>query len=148
MGTGFEVLLVLLLIAANGLFSMSETAVVSARKARLQQRAAAGDARARRALELAEAPNVFLATVQVGITLIGILSGALGGAAVAGSVAAPLRSVPVIAPHADTVAFAAVVLVLTYLPLVVVELVPKRVALNNPEGIAAAVAVPMRRLAA
>ena len=148
MGTGFEVLLLLALLVANGLFSMSETAVVSARKARLQQRAAAGDAKARRALALAEAPNVFLATVQVGITLIGVLSGAFGGAALAGSLAGPLRSVPVVAPYADTVAFAAVVLAITYLSLVVGELVPKRIALNDPEGIAARVAGPMRRLSA
>jgi putative hemolysin len=143
-----EVVVVLLLILANGLFSGAETAVVSSRKARLQQRADAGDAKAGRALALAEQPNVFLATVQVGITLIGILSGALGGAAVAGTVAALLRPLPVLGPSADTVALVVVVVVITYLSLVVGELVPKRIALNNPEGIAAAVAGPMGRLAA
>jgi putative hemolysin len=143
-----EVALVLALIVANGLFSMSETAVVSARRARLQQRANAGDVAAARALALAEDPNVFLATVQVGITLIGILSGAFGGATLSGSLAEALRGVPGLGAHADTVAFGLVVLAITYLSLVVGELVPKRIALNNPEAIAARVAGPMARLSA
>ncbi len=144
MRNAFEVVFVLLLIVANGVFSMSETAVVSARRARLQQRADEGDAGARSAL--ADEPNIFLATVQVGITLIGILSGAFGGARLAGSLAGPLRAVPGIAPYADTIAFSVVVLAITYLSLVVGELVPKRIALNNPEGIASFIAGPMRGL--
>ncbi len=144
----FEILFVLLLIIANGLFSMAETAVVSSRKARLQQRADAGDASARRALSLSEDPNVFLATVQVGITLIGVLSGALGGATVARSLAGPLQEVPGLGPYADTVALVLVVLVITYLSLVIGELVPKRIALNNPEAVAARVSGPMHRLSA
>ncbi len=146
MRVGFEILFVLALIIANGLFSLSETAVVSSRRARLKQRADGGDEAAQRALALADDPNVFLATVQVGITLIGILSGALGGAAVAESFAVPLRSVPGVGAYADTVALVIVVLVITYLSLVVGELVPKRIALNNPEGVAARVSGPMRRL--
>ena len=141
-----EILVVLLLIVANGLFSMSETAVVSSRKARLQQRASAGDVASRRALALSENPNAFLATVQVGITLIGILSGALGGATVAGSLADLLQGVPGLAGFADTVALGVVVLIVTYLSLVIGELVPKRIALNNPEGVAARVSGPMRHL--
>jgi putative hemolysin len=144
---GIEILFVLLLIVANGVFSGAETAVVSSRKARLQQRATAGDSRARRALELAEEPNVFLATVQVGITLIGILSGAVGGATVAGSFAAQVEKISPLAPYADTVALVLVVLVITYLSLVVGELVPKRIALNDPERVAARVAGPMGGLA-
>ncbi len=139
-------LFVLLLIVANGVFSMSETAVVSARRARLQQRAGDGDERARRALGLSEAPNIFLATVQVGITLIGILSGAFGGATIAGGLAARLEGIPALAPYADTLALGLVVLVITYLSLVVGELVPKRIALNNPEGISSLVAGPMSGL--
>ncbi len=142
----FEIAFLLVLIIANGLFSMSETAVVSSRKARLQQRAEAGDAAAGDALKLADAPNVFLATVQVGITLIGILSGAYGGAALTGALADSLRSLPGIGGYAEGIAFAVVVLVITYLSLVVGELVPKRVALNAPEAIAARVAGPMGRL--
>ena len=142
----FEIAFVLALIVANGLFSMSETAVVSSRKARLQGRAEAGDAAAGEALKLAEAPNVFLATVQVGITLIGILSGAFGGAALTGALAESLRSLPGVGAYAEGIAFAVVVLAITYLSLVVGELVPKRVALNAPEAIAARVAGPMGRL--
>ncbi|CAA9531573.1 MAG: Hemolysins and related proteins containing CBS domains [uncultured Thermomicrobiales bacterium] len=144
----FEIVVVLLLIVANGLFSLAETSVVSSRKSRLQQRAGGGDAAAGRALALAEDPNVFLATVQVGITLIGILSGALGGATVARSLADLLDGVPGVGRYADTVALVLVVLVITYLSLVVGELVPKRIALNNPEGVAARVSGPMRGLSA
>ncbi|MCC6792883.1 MAG: HlyC/CorC family transporter [Thermomicrobiales bacterium] len=143
----FEIGLVLLLIVANGVFSGSETAVVSARQARLQQRADAGDEGARRALQLSEHPNIFLATVQIGITLIGILSGAFGGARLSKPVADLLEGVPGVERYADTIAFALVVLIITYLSLVVGELVPKRIALNNPEGIASAVAGPMSKVA-
>ncbi len=113
MGGLFEILFVLLLILANGVFSMSETAVVSARRARLQQRADEGDERARRALGLSENPNIFLATVQVGITLIGILSGAFGGAAIAGDLAASIEGIPALTPYADTLALGLVVLAIT-----------------------------------
>jgi len=140
----FEILLVLALIVANGVFSMSETAVVSSRQTRLLHRAAAGDEGARRALELAQHPNVFLATVQIGITLIGILSGAFGGARLSQPVADAIDSLPVVGKYAETVAFALVVIVITYFSLVVGELVPKRIALNNPERIASTVAGPMR----
>ena len=147
MGSTLEIVLIIVLVVANGVFSMSETAVVSARKARLQQRADSGDPRARAALGLADAPNIFLATVQVGITLIGILSGAFGGATIASRLTPLLAAVPALAPYADTLAVGLVVLVITYLSLVVGELVPKRIALNNPEGIAALVARPMGLLA-
>lgn len=142
----FEVLFVLLLIIANGVFSMAESAIVASRKARLQQAAQEGDSKARAALDLAQSPNRFLATTQIGITLIGILSGAFGGATMSKSLAAQFRGMPVVGPYADTLAFAIVVLVITYLSLVVGELVPKRLAMNAPERIAALVAVPMRSL--
>ena len=144
----FEILILLVLIIANGIFSMSEMAIISSRKVRLQQMANQGDAKAKAALELAEAPNRFLSTVQVGITLIGILTGALGGATIADKLALYVELIPGLAPYSQAIAFGMVVLTITYLSLIVGELVPKRLALNNPERIAASVAIPMRVLAA
>ncbi len=144
---GFEVLIILLLLIANGLFAMAELAVVSARKARLQQWADEGDARAQAALALAQDPDDFLSTVQVGITLIGILAGAFGGATLSGYLADPIARVPALAPYAQGIAFTVVVIAITYLSLVIGELAPKRLALNNPERIAMAAAGPMRALA-
>jgi magnesium and cobalt exporter, CNNM family len=143
-----EIVIILVLILANGVFAMAETAFVSSRKSRLQQRANAGDSRARAALELANAPNQFLSTVQLGITLIGILAGAFGGATIADALAVYLRTLPWLAPYSQTVAFALVVACITYLSLVIGELVPKRLALNNPERIAASLVGPMRVLSA
>lgn len=146
MTTIIEIGLVVVLILANGLFSMAETAIVSARRSRLQRRVAAGDAAAGKALALSDDPNEFLATTQIGITLIGILSGAFGGARLSGNLADAIDDLPGIGSYADTVAFAVVVLIITYLSLVIGELVPKRIALNNPERIASTVAGPMSRL--
>lgn len=143
---GLEVFLILLLILANGLLSMSEIAIVSARKARLQKRADEGDADARVALALATEPDHLLSTVQVGITLVGILAGAYGGATVAETLAAWLRQFSWAERSSETIAVALVVLVITYLSVVIGELVPKRFALNRPEAIATAVARPMRAL--
>ncbi|MEH2257640.1 hemolysin family protein [Nostoc sp.] len=144
----FEILIILVLIIANGVFSMSEMAIVSARKVRLQQLANQGDAKAMAALKLAESPNHFLSTVQVGISLIGILTGAFGGATIANRLAAYVRLVPLLAPYSEPISFGIVVLIITYLSLIVGELVPKRLALNNPERIASNVAIPMRALSA
>ncbi|MBL1201446.1 hypothetical protein VF14_22130 [Nostoc linckia z18] len=144
----FEILIILVLIIANGVFSMSEMAIVSARKVRLQQLANQGDAKARVALKLAESPNNFLSTIQVGISLIGILTGAFGGATIANRLAVYVRLVPLLAPYSEPLSFGIVVLIITYLSLIIGELVPKRLALNNPEGIAAFVAIPMRALSA
>ncbi|MBD2451400.1 HlyC/CorC family transporter [Nostoc sp. FACHB-152] len=143
-----EILIILVLIIANGIFSMSEMAVVSARKVRLQQLANQGDVKARAALKLAESPNNFLSTVQVGISLIGILTGAFGGATIANRLAVYVKLIPLLAPYSEPVSFGLVVLIITYLSLIIGELVPKRLALNNPEKIAAFVAIPMRALAA
>jgi putative hemolysin len=145
-GVGTEIVLVLLLLVVNGVFAMSEIAVVSSRKARLQQRAEAGNLGARRALELAENPNRFLSTVQVGITMVGVLAGAFGGATIAAPFAEYLRGYAALAPYAEAVALGVVVLAITYLSLIVGELVPKRIGLNHPERIAAAVAGPMNVL--
>ncbi|MBD2415056.1 hypothetical protein FACHB389_32375 [Nostoc calcicola FACHB-389] len=144
----FEILIILVLIIANGVFSMSEMAIVSARKVRLQQLANQGDAKARVALKLAESPNHFLSTIQVGISLIGILTGAFGGATIANRLAVYVRLVPLLAPYSEPISFGIVVLIITYLSLIVGELVPKRLALNNPERIASIVAIPMRALSA
>lgn len=139
----FEVLVVVALTLLNGFFAMSETAMVSARRARLQERSERGDQRALLALELAESPNRFLSAVQIGISLIGVLAGAIGGAALASPLAEVLRAVPLIAPHAEVIAFGLVVAAITYLSLIVGELVPKRLALGAPEAIASCIARPL-----
>ena len=128
----------------NGLFAMSETALVSSRKERLKQRADAGDGKARTALELADEPTRFLSTVQIGISLIGVLAGAFGGATLAEPLSSALRSVPGLAPYSWPVAFGIVVAAITYLSLIIGELVPKRLALNDPEAGASLMARPMR----
>jgi putative hemolysin len=138
-----EALLILLLLVLNGAFAMSEIAIVSSRKARLQQKAVEGSGAARRALELADQPNRFLATVQVGITLIGILAGAFGGATLARHLADWLEGFDAIAPYANALALAIVVGLITYMSLVIGELVPKRIGLTAPERIAMLVAQPM-----
>jgi putative hemolysin len=144
----FEILLIFLLLLLNGVFAMSEIAVVSARKVRLQQRAATGDAAAAAALALAEEPTRFLSTVQIGISLIGIMTGAYGGATLAGAISSALSTVPALAPHSDALGLATVVLVITYFSLVIGELVPKRLGLVDPERVASLVARPMRTLSA
>lgn len=141
-----EILVIFLLLILNGIFAMSELALVSSRKVRLQQKAEEGDKSAQTALEMAESPNRFLSTVQIGITLVGIMAGALGGAALAGPLAAELAKIKWLAPYAGGVSFAIVVLVTAYFTLVIGELIPKRLALNNPEKIAIKVARPMRFL--
>lgn len=142
----FHVFIILLLILTNGLFAMSEIAIVSARKPRLQQWAAQGNKKAARALELAEDPEDFLSTVQIGITLIGILAGVFGGATLAGNLAGLLESVGFPENYSNAVSLAVVVSGITYLSLVVGELVPKNLALQNAERVATAVAPFMYRL--
>lgn len=142
-----EAIIILVLILLNGVFAMSEIAVVSARKARLQQAAEEGDARARKALDLAERPSEFLATVQVGITLAGILAGVFGGATIARWIADLVAAMPALARYSTAIGMAVVVTIITYLSLVLGELVPKRLALTAPERIAGRVAGPMAGLA-
>lgn len=141
-----EVTLILLLVIANGVFAMAEIAIVSSRQARLRTRAGEGDRRAAVALALAESPNDFLSTVQIGITLVGILAGVFGGATIAEELGAWFNAYPFIAPHGETLGLAIVVLGITYLSLVIGELVPKRIALTSPERIGAAMAPSMRAL--
>ncbi|MEK7571811.1 MAG: hemolysin family protein [Patescibacteria group bacterium] len=141
-----EFIIIFLLIILNGLFAMAEIAIVSSRKAKLQQQAQEGNKRAQAALELAKSPNRFLSTVQIGITLVGIFAGAFGGATIAESFAKQLATISVIAPYSEALALTIVVSLITYLSLVIGELVPKRIALNNPEKIAKMVARPMEIL--
>lgn len=142
-----EVTIIALLILANGVFAMAEMAVVSANRLRLKRLADEGDEGAARAGRLVEAPNDLLATVQVGITLIAVLSGAFGGAALAEPLSVALGRWSWLAPYAYPVALALVVVLITYASLVVGELVPKRLALNAPERVASRLAGPMTAVA-
>jgi putative hemolysin len=142
-----EFLLLLLLIALNGLFAMSEMAVVSSRKARLQRWADEGRPGALAALALANDPSRFLATIQIGITVIGVMSGAFGEASFAEGLAQWLSGWPALAPHARALALAIVVTAIAFMSLIAGELVPKRLALVNPEWTAGLVAPLMSALA-
>jgi magnesium and cobalt exporter, CNNM family len=142
-----DVLLLLLLIVLNGIFAMSEIAVVSARRARLIQLAEDGSKGARHALTLASEPTRFLSSVQVGITSIGILNGAIGEGVIAARLRPALEQIPLLAPYADTLSLAIMVAVLTYVSLIIGELVPKRIALIHPETIASVIARPMEVVA-
>lgn len=139
-----EVIILLILIVINGLFSMAEIALVSARKARLEAQAMKGDTDAKQALQLANHPETFLSTVQIGITLIGVLTGIYSGDSFKQPLQEWLAQFKVIEPYSSSIATTLIVIVLTYLSLVLGELVPKRLGLSNPEGIAKSAAAPMR----
>lgn len=142
-----EILLIVLLALLNGVLAMAEIALISARKVRLRQRAQAGHRGAQVALDLASSPGRFLSTVQIGITLVGIFAGAFGGATLAEELAARFARLPRLAPYAEALGLGVVVLGVTYLTLVLGELVPKQLALSAPEKIAALLARPLRLLA-
>lgn len=139
-----EILILAGLILLNGLFSMSEIAVVSARKGRLESLARKGDLKAAEALKLSESPDTFLSTVQIGITLIGVLLGIYSGENIVGDIEPWLAGWPLLAPYAHMLATAIVLLFLTYFSLVFGELIPKRIGLARPESIARLAARPMR----
>jgi putative hemolysin len=141
-----EILLILGLILLNGVFSMAEIALVSARKARLEAQANKGDKRAKEALELANHPDTFLSTVQIGITLIGILTGILSGEKLKSDFVAFINRFDFLREYSNGVATALIVIVVTYFSLVLGELVPKRLGLARPELIAKTLAKPMRIL--
>lgn len=143
MNIGTEIIIILAIILLNALFVLSEMSVASSRKARLQQRINDGDRRAKTVLQLIENPNLFLATVQIGITLVGIFVGAVGGARLAVPLSGLLSTVPVLTPYAESLALAIVVIGITFVSIVLGELVPKRIALHSPERIAAILAGPM-----
>lgn len=139
----WEALIVLLLILLNGALAMSEMAIVSSRRVRLEHLAARGNRGARTALRLIAHPASFLSTVQVGITLIGIVAGAFGGATLADPLGTWLDTLPGVAPNGSSIAIIGVVAIITYLSLIIGELVPKRVALRAPERVAVVIAGPM-----
>jgi len=146
-GLSLEIIFILLLLLANGLFAMAEIAVVTSRKARLKSMADGGDRGSRLALALANAPGKFLSTVQVGITFVGVLASALGGARISDRLAEFFKKIPALEHYADLLALVIIVGVITYLSVIIGELVPKRIALNNPERIASTLARPMFSLA-
>lgn len=142
-----EAAVIVFLIILNGLFAMSEIAIISSRKTRLQQLANEGNNNAGLALELAKTPGDFLSTIQIGITMVGVLAGAFGGATIAEDLSPYLIAIPALTPYAEIISIVSVVVIITFLTIVIGELVPKRIALNSAEKIAMIVAQPMRLLA-
>ncbi|MBP7141677.1 MAG: HlyC/CorC family transporter [Opitutaceae bacterium] len=142
-----EILIIILLLLANGVFAMAEIAVVSSRQARLKKLADEGSRKAAAALKLANEPTRFLSTVQIGITLIGILAGTFGGASLSAKLAVEIAKIPPLANYSLAIAIVIVVGAITYCSLIIGELVPKRLGLSNPEGRAMMVAKPMTLLA-
>jgi putative hemolysin len=139
----FELIVIFVLLLINAFFALSEMAIVSASRPLLRQMAKQGNSRAELALRLAEDPGKFLSTVQVGITLVGTLAGTYGGATIAEKIAPGLNAVSWINPYGSTVAVAVVVTLITYMSVVIGELIPKQLALRNSEGVAMFVAGPM-----
>jgi putative hemolysin len=142
----FETIIILTLIIVNGVLAMSEMAIVTSRRVRLQQMAQNGNRGAEAALDLAETPNRFLSTLQIGITLVGILAGAIGGATIARALTDLLSQADALEPYAGVISLVIVVGTITFMTVLLGELVPKRIALQKTESIAAAVARPMRAL--
>jgi putative hemolysin len=138
-----ELIIIFAIILVNAIFVLSEMSVASSRKARLQQRINNGDRRANTVLQLLENPNLFLATVQIGITLVAVFVGAIGGVTLSEPLSRLLASVPLLAQYAESLALAIVVIAIALVAIVLGELVPKRIALHNPERIASLLAGPM-----
>jgi putative hemolysin len=141
-----ELLIILILVVLNGILAMSEIAIVSSRRIKLQKMSKEGNIGAGIALELMDSPNQFLSTVQIGITLIGIFAGAFGGATIALNLGSYLNQFEFLRPYSDFISVFIVVLFITYLSLIIGELVPKRIAIDNPERIAVKIAKPMKIL--
>jgi putative hemolysin len=141
-----EYFIILFLLILNGLFAMSEIALVSSKRARLEEKAKKGNSGAKIALKLLEEPERFLSTVQIGITLVGIIAGAFGGLTLADDLAPTLEKINWLAPYAHQAAIAIVVTIITYFSLIIGELVPKTIAFNNPEGITITLAPFMKFL--
>lgn len=147
MGLALEVGVILLLVLLNGAFAMSELAIVSSRRSRLMALQRQGSLGAGAALALADDPQRFLPTVQVGITMVGIVAGAFGGARLSGTLGDAINTIPGVAPYGSEISFTLVVVAITYLSLILGELVPKQVALRNPERVAVVVSRPLAALA-
>lgn len=141
-----ELLIILLLVLLNGIFSMSEIALVSSRKSRLEAAARNGDSSAKAALNLANSPTKFLSTVQIGITLIGLLTGMYSGDNITADFEAFITKINILRPYSHTLAVGSVLVFITYLSLVLGELVPKRIGMANPETISTFMATPMNLL--
>ncbi len=139
-----EILIIFALILLNGVFAMAEIALVSARKARLEAQANKGDKRAKEALDLANHPDKFISTTQIGITLIGVLNGIFSGETIRANLVAIINRFSSLQDYSYGIATTIIVIIVTYFSLVLGELVPKRIGLSNPEGIAKALAAPMR----
>lgn len=138
-----EIIIIVILILLNGIFSMSEMSLVSSKKYKLESERIKGNANAKTAIELAENPNKFLSTVQIGITLIGILLGIYSGDKLTANLAANIAEIKALAPYAQTIASALIVFIITFFSIVFGELLPKRLGLKFPESIALFVAKPM-----
>ncbi|MCO5232488.1 MAG: hemolysin family protein [Chitinophagales bacterium] len=141
-----EILIIIILILVNGLFSMSEIALVSSKKYKLEMLAKKGNSNAEKALQLATNPNTFLSTVQIGITLIGILTGIYSGDSLTQPLQNWLSTFSTIVPYAHPLAVALIVVIITFFSIVFGELIPKRIAMMFPESIASVVATPMKIL--
>jgi len=141
-----ETAILFLLFLLNGVFAMAELAVISSRRERLQLLADSGSPGARTAIDLADEPSNLLSTVQIGITLIGILAGAFGGATLTAELGRLIAPLPVVGPYAEAIALIIVVGAITFFSVILGELVPKQLALRNPERIAATLARPMHTL--
>ena len=142
-----EIFILALLILINGLFTMAEIALVSARKARLEYQAERGDNNARKALELSQNPEIFLSAAQIGITLISILTGVYSGERFGRQLEPSIAKISVLEPYAGTIATTLVVILVTFLSIVFGELIPKRIGLLRAEKIAKLVAKPMNTFA-
>ncbi|MBA4251476.1 MAG: hypothetical protein C0425_07650 [Chlorobiaceae bacterium] len=142
-----EIIIILILLIANGVFALSEIAIVSSRKTKLETLAKKGNKRAETALILANSPSIFLSTIQTGITLIGIFAGVFSGATMADEFAAVINLIPPLQPYSELLGFILIVIIITYFSLIIGELVPKRIAMNNPEKFAIIVAPAMLLLA-
>lgn len=138
-----EVTVIVLLLIANGLFAMAEIAIVSSKKSRLQQWENEGNRNATKVLKLMENPERFLSTVQIGITLVGVFSGAYGAASLSKHIVPWIEPLPLFGVNPETLAFFIVIVIITYFSIIIGELVPKNLALRNPEKIAMVMAEPM-----
>ncbi|WP_230199714.1 hemolysin family protein [Bacillus andreraoultii] len=138
-----SIIIILILIVANGIFSMTEIAIVTSRKARLEKLEEDGNKKAKLALKLAENPNQLLSTIQIGISLIGVVTGAFGGATIARQLSVYLDKIDFLQPYSYQVSFIVVIGFTTYLSLIIGELVPKRLGMSNPEKVSLIVAKPM-----
>jgi putative hemolysin len=140
----FEIIIILILIVLNGFFALSEIALISAKKSRLKQRANQGNKKAQDALSLARKPSEMLSTIQIGITSIGIIAGVFGGATIAERIEEALKVYPLFSSYSEPISVFIVIVPITYLSLIIGELVPKQIALASPEKISLRVARPIR----